>query len=147
MRRIAVLLAVLLLLTGCGAQNGSEMPETAASEASFGTEAPVSAAEEPAEAPAAEAETAPSDEETLASAEGPAEEAPEAASEPEAAGETGEAAGSPVLVVYFSRVGNTDFPADVDVVASASLVSDGAGYKGNAQLLAEWMADEAGCGT
>ena len=48
------------------------------------------------------------------------------------------------LVVYFSRVGNTDFPADVDAVTGASLnLADGE-LKGNAQLMAEWMADEAG---
>lgn len=44
---------------------------------------------------------------------------------------------SRILVVYFSRVGNTDFPADIDAVSSASLnVRDG-GFAGNNQLMAE----------
>ena len=47
------------------------------------------------------------------------------------------------LVVYFSRVGNTDFPEDVDVVSSATLNQLDGTLKGNAQLIAEWMADEA----
>lgn len=48
------------------------------------------------------------------------------------------------LVVYFSRVGNTDFPDDIDVVSSATLSRQNGELKGNAQLMAEWMADEAG---
>lgn len=48
------------------------------------------------------------------------------------------------LVIYFSRVGNTDFPEDVDVVSSASLNRTDGELKGNAQLMAEWMADETG---
>lgn len=48
------------------------------------------------------------------------------------------------LVVYFSRVGNTDFPADVDAESSATLSLDGEELKGNAQLIAEWIADETG---
>ena len=53
-------------------------------------------------------------------------------------------AGSDTLVVYFSRVGNTDFPSDVDAVSSATLSRKDGELKGNAQLMAEWMADEAG---
>ena len=49
--------------------------------------------------------------------------------------------------VYFSRVGNTEFPENVDVVSSASLQTDGSSVKGNAQLIAEWIAGEAGCDT
>ena len=51
---------------------------------------------------------------------------------------------SKTLVVYFSRVGNTDFAQDVDVVASASLIKDGDVLKGNTQLMAEWIAEEEG---
>ena len=47
------------------------------------------------------------------------------------------------LVVYFSRVGNTDFPDDIDAVSSATLSRKDGTLKGNAQLMAEWMADEA----
>ncbi len=43
---------------------------------------------------------------------------------------------SKTLIAYFSRVGNTDFPAGVDAVASASLiVKDGELY-GNTQYIA-----------
>ena len=30
-----------------------------------------------------------------------------------------------VLIVYFSRWGNTDYPEDIDAMASASIVADG----------------------
>ncbi|MBO6141176.1 MAG: flavodoxin [Ruminococcus sp.] len=46
--------------------------------------------------------------------------------------------------VYFSRVGNTDFPSDIDAVTSASLNRIDGELKGNAQLIAQWAADEAG---
>lgn len=49
------------------------------------------------------------------------------------------------VAVYFSRVGNTEFPEGVDAISSASLQPDGGNIKGNAQLIAEWIADEAGC--
>ena len=51
------------------------------------------------------------------------------------------------IVIYFSRVGNTDFPADVDALTSASIRIDNGTVKGNAQLMAEYIAAEAGCET
>ena len=54
------------------------------------------------------------------------------------------AADGETLVVYFSRVGNTDFPADVDAVSSASVVRTEDGIAGNAQLMAQWVAEETG---
>ena len=47
------------------------------------------------------------------------------------------------LVVWFSRVGNTLFDPDVDVVSSATLnrSKDGA-LVGNAQMIAGWIAEE-----
>lgn len=39
---------------------------------------------------------------------------------------------------------NTDFPDDIDAVSSATLSRSNGELKGNAQLMAEWMADEAG---
>ena len=51
------------------------------------------------------------------------------------------------VAVYFSRVGNTEFPNDVDVITSASLNRESDGLKGNAQLIAEYIADEAKCET
>jgi len=49
------------------------------------------------------------------------------------------------LVVWFSRVGNTVFDPDVDVVSSATLNrgEDGA-LLGNAQMIAGWIAEETG---
>ena len=140
MKKIAILIAVLLLLTACGTQNTVETPDTVSAADSFGEEVPAStSAETPAaEEPAVEETEAP--EETV-EPEAVPEEAPETAEVSEAAPQ------NPVLVVYFSRVGNTDFPADVDAVSSASLVNNNGEMKGNAQLLAEWMADEAGCET
>lgn len=61
-------------------------------------------------------------------------------------GNTAKADGK-AISVYFSRVGNTDFPDDVDVITSATLNKQNGELKGNAQLIAEWAADEAGCKT
>ena len=142
MKRIAILLAVLLLLSACGIETAPEASAAASTTESFGAEAPASV------------ETAAvTEEETTAEepAAKPAEPAAEAGSEQEAETEPAETAEetaqNPVIVVYFSRMGNTDFPEDVDAVSSASLVNSNGELKGNAQLLAEWMADEAGCET
>lgn len=82
-----------------------------------------------------------------------------ASSAPPAAGESAEGASSAApdteepeksagaVAVYFSRVGNTEFPSDVDAEAGASLVERDGAIKGNAQLMAEWIADAAGCDT
>ena len=85
-----------------------------------------SASEEPAEEPAQEE---------------PAETAEEPAEEPSAETETP----GKTLVVYFSRVGNSDFSGGVDAVSSASLIDEGGGeFTGNAQKIAEIIADETG---
>lgn len=57
-----------------------------------------------------------------------------------------EPAGGPILVAYFTRIGNTGdgFPEGVDAVTSASINQTDDGLKGNAQLIAEWVADETG---
>lgn len=65
----------------------------------------------------------------------------------QADGAGGSSAAGGALVVYFSRMGNTDFDKGADAVSSASLQKDGGDLKGNAQMMAEWLADEAGCGT
>lgn len=50
-----------------------------------------------------------------------------------------------VLVAWFSRVGNTMFDPDVDVVSSATLNRDENGELiGNAGLIAKWIAEETG---
>ena len=49
------------------------------------------------------------------------------------------------LVAWFSRVGNTVFDPDVDVVSTASLQVDASGERtGNAQMIAGWIAEETG---
>ncbi|MDO4867343.1 MAG: flavodoxin [Clostridia bacterium] len=50
-----------------------------------------------------------------------------------------------VLVAWFSRVGNTVFDPDVDVVTTASLqTGDDGEMLGNAQLIAGWIAEATG---
>ena len=58
--------------------------------------------------------------------------------------ESGSAADGKTLVVYFTRIGNTGegFPEGVDATTSASLQQTDEGLKGNAQMIAEWVADE-----
>ena len=51
------------------------------------------------------------------------------------------------LIVYFTRVGNTDFEPDVDAVSSASLMEDNGTLIGNAQLLSEMIANATGFDT
>jgi flavodoxin len=49
------------------------------------------------------------------------------------------------LVAWFSRVGNTAFDPDVDVVSAASLQIDADGkLTGNAQMIAGWIAEATG---
>ena len=54
---------------------------------------------------------------------------------------------SNALVVYFSRVGNTDFQETIDADSSASIRIDDNGLMGNAGQIAAWIAEEAGCET
>ena len=50
-----------------------------------------------------------------------------------------------VLVVWFSRAGNTVFEPDVEVISSATLNRGAAGELiGNAQMIAGWIAEETG---
>ena len=58
-----------------------------------------------------------------------------------------EQSGNSSIVVYFSRVGNTEFPEDIDASSSASIQADDGVVKGNAQIIGEWIAEEAGCKT
>ena len=73
--------------------------------------------------------------------------AQEGTEEAEEKQEKEETADAKALAVYFSRVGNTEFPKDIDVISSASLNTEAATLKGNAQLIAEYIAEEAGCDT
>lgn len=48
------------------------------------------------------------------------------------------------LVVYFTRLGNSDFAPDVDAVSSASLMRDGERLIGNSELIAATIARATG---
>ena len=49
-----------------------------------------------------------------------------------------------VLTVYFSRVGNTNFPSDVDAVSGASIMKDGHEIIGNAEMIAYMVQNATG---
>lgn len=49
-----------------------------------------------------------------------------------------------ILIVYFSRVGNTNFPAQVDAVSGASLMLDDKKILGNAQMIAKLVRSVTG---
>ena len=49
------------------------------------------------------------------------------------------------LIVYFTRVGNTDFEANVDAVSGASLMLASGKLMGNAELLSDMLHDISGC--
>lgn len=51
---------------------------------------------------------------------------------------------SRALIAYFSRVGNTDFPEDVDAVSSASLMRKDGELLGNTQYIAELIKEQTG---
>lgn len=52
--------------------------------------------------------------------------------------------GGKILTVYFSRVGNTNFPPDVDAVSGASIMRDKEELIGNAQMIALMAQDATG---
>lgn len=47
-----------------------------------------------------------------------------------------------ILVAYFSRVGNTDFPSDVDTSSSASVIVDGNKIIGNTEYIADVIVEQ-----
>lgn len=49
------------------------------------------------------------------------------------------------LVVYFTRVGNTDFESDIDAVSGASLLIEDGILKGNTQFMAEQLEKNMQC--
>ena len=51
---------------------------------------------------------------------------------------------SNILIVYFSRYGNTDYPDDVDAATSASIVADGNGRYGTTEYVASMISQMAG---
>lgn len=51
---------------------------------------------------------------------------------------------SNILIAYFSRMGNTDFPDDIDAVTSASLLKSGEELYGNTQYIATLIQKHTG---
>lgn len=49
-----------------------------------------------------------------------------------------------ILVAYFSRVGNTDFPNDIDTSSSASVIVDGDTLIGNTEYIANMIVEQTG---
>ena len=132
--------ALMLALTACGASGASGGASTAAS-----TQAQAAAETSAAATQAGTAQEAATD--TAAGSASAQEAATETAAESASAqtpAETAAAGDSDTLVIYFSRMGVTEYPDDVDVVSSASLLMDGDTLKGNAQIMAEWIAEETG---
>jgi len=62
-------------------------------------------------------------------------------------GEKVEWKGKKPLVVYFTRLGNTDFEPDVDAVSGASLLRADGELMGSDQLLADMVCDILDCGS
>ena len=143
---MCMLLAVLLLgLSACGnkpAVGGQDSPAPQETTA----DAPEAAEEETNEEAAETAQAGTGQESAAEAAPADMTAADAAATEAAAAAEESNPK-SNTLVVYFSRVGNTDFPADVDADSSASIRVDENGLMGNAGQMAAWIAEEAGCET
>lgn len=55
--------------------------------------------------------------------------------------------GKKPLIVYFTRLGNTDFDADIDAVSGASLLFSDDELMGNTELMADMTADILSCDT
>ncbi len=141
-----VLVSLLFGLTGCGNSSAAsgqdsatpqetvaEAPEAEASEEGEKTEERAdSLATEEAAQVSTEQESAVTDNDTTAAA---------------ASEDRGSASRSNTLVVYFSRVGNTDFQETVDADSSASIRIDENGPMGNAGQIAAWIADASGAET
>ena len=56
----------------------------------------------------------------------------------------GEDDGSHILIAYFSRVGNTDFPEGADAISSASLIQKDGKIYGNTQYVASLIGQHTG---
>lgn len=141
---IALVMAAAMMLTACGGsstQAASSTQDTQQTEAEKKDEATEVDAEEPA-ADAVEADTADAAAADTAAAAAQADATLAAADEEDEEVVTNEDA----VVLYFSRVGNTEFDEGIDTDTSASVRVDGDGLlQGNAGVIANWIAEEAGC--
>lgn len=134
MKRIWIGILALLLI-GCVGKGAPTNPENAPQDTAEtvvrATELdPTASAADPADAQTERVENTPTEDEPAPATEAPAP--------------TAEQGGTDTLVLYFSRVGNTPFASDTDAVSSASLLREGEELVGNAQKIAQWIADETG---
>ena len=51
------------------------------------------------------------------------------------------------IVIFFSLAGNANLPDGVDASSRASIVKDGDDVEGNAEVIADWIAEAKGCDT
>ena len=51
------------------------------------------------------------------------------------------------IVIFFSLAGNANLPDGIDASSRASIVKDGDDVDGNAEVIADWIADAKGCDT
>ena len=78
-------------------------------------------------------------------AEGYSEAEPEESSEQQSVHDSAESTGnSSILIVYFSRYGNMEYPDDVDATTSASIVADESGRYGTTEYVANMIQQAAG---
>ena len=78
-------------------------------------------------------------------AEGYSEAEPEESSEQQSMQDSAESTGnSNILIVYFSRYGNTEYPDDVDATTSASIVADESGRYGTTEYVANMIQQAVG---
>ncbi len=144
-----VLVSLLLGLTACGNSSAASGQDSATPQETV-AEAPEAEAPDEGEKTEETEETtdSPAPEETAqASTEQESAVADNDATAAAASEDGGSARQSDTLVVYFSRVGNTDFQETVDADSSASIRIDENGPMGNAGQIAAWIADASGAET
>ena len=144
-----VLVSLLLGLTACGNSSAASGQDSATPQETV-AEAPEAEAPDEGEKTEETEETtdSPAPEETAqASTEQESAVADNDANAAAASEDGGSARQSDTLVVYFSRVGNTDFQETVDADSSASIRIDENGPMGNAGQIAAWIADASGAET
>ncbi|MBR0163990.1 MAG: hypothetical protein IJQ12_04880 [Lachnospiraceae bacterium] len=130
MKYIVMLFALVMTVSACGASGAAQGSSSVASSQTQTTgEASETATQAQTTEPAGENASAQQTQDAGTQA---------SATDTAAAGDTD------TLVIYFSRMGVTDYPEDVDVISSASLLMDGDTLKGNAQMMAEWIAEATG---
>ena len=141
-----VLVSLLLGLTACGNSSAASGQDSATPQETV-AEAPEAEAPDEGEKTEETEETTDSsapEETAQASTEQESAVADNDATAAAASEDGGSARQSDTLVVYFSRVGNTDFQETVDADSSASIRIDENGPMGNAGQIAAWIADASG---